>query len=116
MNTEVSFSEVGRYEGFTYIATSQETTNLDQDDLLSFTVDEDVTVYVAYEALNRLYTSTIPEWLTKFKKVEGDPIMAQYRTFDIYSKCFPAGTITLPGADAKSHNVSRNYFVMVRKQ
>jgi hypothetical protein len=43
VNTEISFSEVGRYEGLTYIATSQETTDLDQDDLLSFTVDEELT-------------------------------------------------------------------------
>ncbi len=115
-NTEVSFSDVGSYEGLTYIATSQDATDLDQDDLLSFTVDEDVTVYVAYECLNRLYSSTIPKWLMEFEKVDGDPIVAQYRTFDIYSRCFPAGTIILPGADGKSHNVSRNYFVMVRKQ
>jgi hypothetical protein len=114
-NSEVSFSDVGIYRGFTYIMTSQYAANMDREDLLTFTVDENVIVYVAYESLNRQYSSSVPDWLKEFEKESGDPIVAQYRTFDIYSKPFPAGTITLPGADSQNHNVSRNYFLMVNK-
>jgi predicted esterase len=114
--TEVSLSDVGRYEGLTYIAASKDAANLYQQDLLRFTVDEDVIVYVAYESLDRLFTSTIPEWLQDFKKEEGDQIAAQYHYFDVYSKRFPAGEIILPGADAENHNVMWNYFIMFKKQ
>jgi hypothetical protein len=113
---EVSFSDVGRYEGLTYIAASRDAANLDQQDLLSFTVDEDVIVYVAYERLDRLHTSSIPGWLEDFRKESGDQIVAQYHYFDVYSKAFPAGEIKLPGADAARHNVMWNYFVMFQKQ
>jgi hypothetical protein len=112
---EVSFSNVGRYEGLTYIAASKDAANLDQQDLLSFTVDEDVMVYVAYERLDRLYSSSIPGWLEDFQKEEGEQIVAQYHYFDVYSKSFPAGEIKLPGADAAHHNVMWNYFVMFKK-
>jgi hypothetical protein len=114
--TEVSFSEVGRYEGLTYIATSKDAANHDQPDLLSFTVDEDVILYIAYERLDCFFSSSVPGWLESFKKETGDPIVAQYHYFDVYSKSYPAGEIQLPGADAASHNVMWNYFVMFRKQ
>jgi predicted esterase len=114
--SEVSFSDVGHYEGLTYIAASKDAANLDQQDLLRFTVDEDVIVYVAYERLDRLFSSTIPGWLEDFKKEEGDQIVAQYHYFDIYSKRFPAGEIKLPGASAADHNVMWNYFIMLKKQ
>ena len=114
--TEVSFSEVGRYEGLTYIATSRDAADLDQPDLLAFTVDEDAIVYVAYERLDHLFASTIPEWLEDFEKEAGNQIVAQYHYFDVYSKRFRAGEIKLPGAAAASHNVMWNYFIMVKKQ
>jgi poly(3-hydroxybutyrate) depolymerase len=114
--SEVSFSEVGQYEGLTYIATSRDAANLDLPDLLAFTVDEDAIVYVAYERLDHLFASTIPEWLKDFKKEAGDQIVAQYHYFDVYSKRFQAGEIILPGAAAASHNVMWNYFIMVKKQ
>lgn len=114
--TEVSFSEVGNYEGLTYISTSQDQANLSGPDILSFDVDEDVIVYVAYEKLDNLFTSTIPDWLKEYKKVDQDQIVAQYHYFDVYKKSFPKGRISIPGAEADRHNVIRNYFVMVQKQ
>jgi len=114
--TEVSFSDIGYYEGLTYISTSQDAANLEADSLLSFTVDEDVTVYVAYERHDRLFTSTIPAWLKEYKKEGTGQITAQYHYFDVYSRNFPAGQIVLPGAAADKNNVLRNYFVMVRKK
>jgi dienelactone hydrolase len=113
--TEVTVSQPGRYGGLTCIATDQKAAGLGQEELLSFTVDEEVTVYVAYETKDRLYRSTIPGWLKDFRKEEGGQIVAQYFYFDVYSKPFPAGRITLPGAEAGEHNATRNYFVMVEK-
>jgi len=114
--TEVSFSKVGDYEGLTYISTSQDQANLSGRDILSFEVDEDVIVYVAYEKLDNLFTSTIPDWLEEYEKVGQDQIVAQYHYFDVYRKTFPKGKISLPGAEADRHHVIRNYFVMVEKQ
>ncbi|MFH0759223.1 MAG: hypothetical protein V2B15_18185 [Bacteroidota bacterium] len=114
--TEVSISETGRYGGLTCIATDQKAAGLDEEDMLSFTVDEDVTLYVAYETKDRLFQSTIPGWLKNFRKEDGDQIVAQYFYFNVYSKQFPAGRITLPGAGAGQNNATCNYFVMVEKQ
>jgi hypothetical protein len=86
------------------------------ENALSFAVDEDVTVYIAYERQDHLYSSTIPDWLKAYDRIEGDKIVAQYFYFDVYKKDFPKGEIVLPGADAKSNNVMRNYFVMLQKQ
>ena len=113
--TEVSISEPGRYEGLTCIVTDQKAAGLDQEELLGFTVDEDVVVYVAYETKDRLYRSSVPGWLKDFRKEEGPQIVAQYHYFDVYSKPFRAGRIVLPGAAAGDHNVNRNYFLMVQK-
>ncbi|MBN1791260.1 MAG: hypothetical protein JW830_12230, partial [Bacteroidales bacterium] len=113
--TEVSFSKVGPYAGLTYISTSSEAADFAGDSILSFTVDENVKVYIAYEKLDLLYTSTIPQWLTAFARENGPQIEAQYHYFDVYSKSYPAGKISLPGADARNNNVIRNYFVMIRK-
>ena len=115
VGTEVSFSEIGKYEGLTFIATSNIQANLSGENALSFNVDEDVNVYVAYEKLDNLYQSTIPEWLNDFEYQDGDQIVAQYHYFDIYKKEFPAGEISLPGGQCNEHNVRRNYFVMVEK-
>ncbi len=90
--------------------------SLDRQDLLRFTLDEDVIVYIAYERLGRLFSSTIPEWLQDFEKEEGDQTSAQYHYSDVYSKRFPAGEIILPGADAASHNVMSKYFIIIKKQ
>jgi len=70
---------------------------------------------VAYEKQDNLFKSSIPEWLIEFEKTESDQIVAQYFYFEVYKKDFPAGEIILPGADAASNDVLRNYFVMVKK-
>ena len=114
--TEVSFSKVGPYEGMTFISTSSEAANFKEDSVLTFTVDENVKVYVAYEKLDLLFTSSIPSWLSEFSKEPGPQIEAQYFYFDVYSKSFPRGKIYLPGADSQNNNVLNNYFVMIRKQ
>ncbi len=114
--SEVSFSNIGDYEGLTYIATSNLMANFTNENILSFHVDEEVNVYVAYEKLDNLYQSAIPEWLKDFEHLEGNQIVAQYHYFDVYKREYPKGIITLPGAAAEQHNVRRNYFVMVEKR
>ena len=47
---------------------------------------------------------------------EDGEITAQYRYFDVYSKLFPKGKVTLPAADAKNNLVGSNYFVMIKKR
>jgi predicted esterase len=113
--TEVTFSQTGIYEGMTYIATSQDQANLSGENVLNFTVDEDVMVYVAYEKLDNLYSSTIPDWLKEYEHLKNGQIVAQYFYFDVYRKPFPKGRVSLPGAEADRHNVIRNYFVMIKK-
>ncbi len=86
------------------------------DDYLSFTVDEPVTVLVAYEKLDNLFTSTLPDWLSEFTKEADEQIVAQYYYYDIFARDFPRGTISLPGANASTTGVNTNYFVMIRSK
>ena len=88
---------------------------LNTTDYLSFDVDEDVTVYIAYEKKDNLLTSTIPAWLQTFEKDETNEIAAQYYYYDVYHKNFPKGTITLPAADVTNRNITKNYIVFVKK-
>lgn len=111
---EINFSDIGRYEGLTFIKTNINEKDTAADNFLSFTTDEDAIVYVAYETLDSNYHSTIPAWLNDFKKEEGQ-IVAQYRYYNVYSKSFPAGKVTLPSADAKANNVGTGYFIMIKK-
>ncbi|RFZ94487.1 hypothetical protein D0C36_02760 [Mucilaginibacter conchicola] len=112
---EISFSNLGNYEGLTYIKGDVNDTSRTEKDLLRFNVDEKVTVYVAYEVHDLKYHSTIPNWLKDFKKEPGQ-VVAQYRYFNVYARDYPKGTITLPGADARKNGVSTNYFVIIKKR
>ena len=112
---EINFSGVDKYEGLTYIKTDVNDTAKTAEKFLSFRVDENVIVYVAYETMDTQYHSTIPDWLTSFTRQNGQ-IVAQYRYFNVYAKKFPKGDITLPGSDAGHNGVACNYFVMVEKQ
>lgn len=113
---EINFSSLGNYNGLTYIMLNENEAGNNSSSYLTFNVDEDVTVYVAYETKDRLFSSTIPSWLSSFEKETSQQIVAQYRYFDVYKKNYPAGTIVLPGADVSNNNVSTNYVVMVKKQ
>ena len=110
---EINFSETGAYEGLTYIAGNNRDTARSAENYLSFFTDEDAMVYVAYEKLDNLYTSAIPQWLKQFKKQPSSQIAAQYFYYDLYYKAFPKGKITLPAADEKRNGVNTNYFVLI---
>ncbi|MFT4155004.1 Ig-like domain-containing protein [Parafilimonas sp.] len=111
---EINFSDIGKYEGLTFIKTDINEKDTSADNFLSFNIDNDATVYVAYETLNANYHSTLPDWLNDFEKEDGQ-IVAQYRYYNVYSKSFPAGKVVLPPANAKANNVGTGYFVMVKK-
>ncbi len=116
-DTEITLSSVPkRYRGLPLIQTPFQDSASVGTNYLSFVVDEPVTVIVAYEKLDNLMTSTIPGWLRDFRKETDEQIVAQYFYYDIFTKDYPAGTIVLPGADAKRHGVNTNYFVMIKKK
>jgi len=112
---EINFNGIDKYKGLTYIKTDINDANKTGDNFLSFNIADDAIIYVAYEKLDILFHSTIPGWLKDFKKEDGE-ITAQYRYFDVYSKLFPKGKVTLPAADAKNNLVGSNYFVMIKKR
>lgn len=111
---EINFSDVGKFAGLSYIKTDINDTAETASDFLSFEIDTDATIYIAYEKFDKLLRSTIPAWLKEWKKEDGE-IAAQYRYFDVYSKAFHKGKVTLPGADAQTNGVVYNYFVIVEK-
>lgn len=112
---EVSVSSTAGFDGMTFIPGNAKDTNRFGGDYLSFEVDEDARVYVAYEKKDHLFTSTIPAWLRKWHRLASGQIVTQYFYYDVYYKDFPKGKVVLPGADEKHNNVSNNYFVLVRK-
>jgi dienelactone hydrolase len=112
---EINFSNLSEYGGLTFIKTDINDVDTSVNNFLSFSVDEDAIIYIAYETMDSLFHSTVPSWLKDFKK-ENRQIVAQYRYYDVYSKEFPKGKISLPSADAKANGVATGYFVMIKKQ
>lgn len=116
-DTEITLSGgIGKYENVTLIQTDASDTTNSQPFYLQFEVDEDVMVYIAYEKLDNLYTSSIPEWLKAYHKESNEQIIAQYFYYDVYSKAFPKGIILIPDAEEKKNGVNTNYFVMIKKK
>jgi hypothetical protein len=112
---EINFSDVHQYAGLTFIQTDANDADQPGAGFLSFDIDEDAMVYVAYETLDSNFHSTIPAWLTTFTRQPGQ-IVAQYRYFNVYSKAFPKGRAVLPGADSKANGVGSNYFVFIKRK
>jgi dienelactone hydrolase len=114
---EVTFSGgLQRYEGLTLIQTDPNDTVEAKPYYLQFEVDEDVTVYIAYEKLGHPFPSRIPEWLKSYRKETEEQIVAQYFYYDVYAKDFPKGVIMLPDAQEVKNGVNTNYFVMIKKK
>lgn len=113
---EVTLSgDTGKYKNMLLIRTPLPDTAVASPYYLEFETDEDVTVYVAYEKLETLYRSGVPEWLNNFRKENGQ-LTTQYYYYDIYSKDFAKGKVLLPDGEVKKNGVNNNYFVMVRKK
>ncbi|MEP7277396.1 MAG: putative Ig domain-containing protein [Bacteroidota bacterium] len=111
---ELNFSGLGNFYGLSFIKTDPSDANNKDNDYLSFTIDQDAELLVAYEKTGKQFSSTIPSWLESFTKIDNAEIVNQYRYYGIYSKKLKKGTITLQGADAKNNKVQSNYFLMFR--
>ena len=114
-DNEITVSNCNGYEGMTFIPGNSADINRTSKNYLSFNVDEDARVYIAYEKKDHLFTSTIPPWIKEWNIEPSGQIVAQYFYYNLYYKDFPKGKITLPGADEKNNNGNNNYFVLVRK-
>jgi hypothetical protein len=79
-------------QGATYIKTANGDKNSSAVSFLTFDVNQDVTVYVAYDSR----VTTKPSWLESFTDT-GDDLVNTDTTFDLFAKSYPAGTITLGG-------------------
>ena len=91
-DTSDTFSTIpSKYLGSTYIRTAN-TDAATSENLLTFTVDEPVTIYILY---NDSYT-TKPDWLSDFTDTD-DNIVTTLGTFSVYKKRVSAGTFTLGG-------------------
>src|SRR5690606_6428764 len=110
-----SFSNIGDYYGLTFVKSDEKDSTAASETYMTFNVDQPVEVMVAYEKFDHTRQTTKPEWLNDFRKLPGE-IRAQLKYFDVYSKNFPAGRITLPGGDKVKHGVTTNYFVMIRRE
>jgi predicted esterase len=110
---EINFSNLNGYDGLTLIQTDSRDTEVVDEDYLSFVASNEATVFIGYEKMDNLFTSTIPAWLQSWEKADGE-ITAQYRYFDVYKKSFPPGKISLPGGDVLKNKVKVNYFVLVK--
>ncbi len=113
---EISISDVSKFGGLTFFPTQGSTSSSPAEDYLSFDIDEDATVYIAYETIGGATPSTIPQWLeTGFTKLSDPPVVAQYRYYNVYAKTFTKGRVTLSGPAAQDNGVPTGYFVMVKK-
>jgi hypothetical protein len=77
-------------EGDTYIKTADKDKTRNIASFVTFNVNMDVTVYVAYDDRN----TTTPSWLSSFTDTEDD-IVTSGNTFSIFASYYSAGTITL---------------------
>ncbi len=117
VDNEVTFSGgIQQYEGLTLIQTDANDTTNAKPYYLQFETDDEATVYIAYEKLDKLFSSSVPEWLKTYRKEAGEQIVAQYFYYDVYSKDFPKGVIMLPDAEEMKNGVNTNYFVMIKKK
>jgi len=98
----------GKYLGATFIRTADDDALSTTADLLTFTVDKDVTVYVLH---NDSY-GTKPSWLSQFTDTT-DNIVTTHGTFSVYKKVLSAGTITLGGNTADGSGDNGMYGVLL---
>ena len=86
--------------GATYIKTASDDKASSGNSFISFSVDQDVTVYVAHD--DRITSK--PSWLIPFADI-GQLSISTGATFSIFAKDFPAGTISLGGNESGSYNM-----------
>ena len=81
----------------TYIKTAGNDNSSEGDNFFSFEVDQAVTVYVAHAD----QITSKPSWLTAFNDTGSDISISTDAILSVFSKDFPAGTITLGGNEGE---------------
>lgn len=95
--------------GATYIKTANDDKNRTDQDFLSFSVNHNVTVYVAYNAT----ATSLPNWLSSWKNTN-QTLGTTDRSLKLYSKELAQGTISLGGnLAAGASSAGSNYTVVV---
>jgi hypothetical protein len=77
-----------KYDGLQYLQTANDDKAGTGSPFITFHVNQDVTVYVAYAG------STLPSWLAGWTDT-GDDLVTTDRTLHLYSKDFAKGTVSL---------------------
>jgi hypothetical protein len=80
-------------------------------DLIAFTVDRPVRVYVAYDERG----TSLPGWMSDFED-SGLTLLRQFGTHRLYWKDFPAGTVVLGGNDGKTTGAEMTYVAIITEQ
>jgi membrane-bound inhibitor of C-type lysozyme len=94
--------------GLTMIRTANDDKTNGDAEFLTFTLDQDATVYVAYDAR----IGTLPEWLSKWKRFDGQIVDSRGQAFSVYAQPFSAGDVTLGG---NGGTIDDNmYFVLIK--
>ena len=102
-----------KLEGAPFIQPANDDKNSTSNALLTFTFSQDATLYIAYDPR----ATTLPAWLSDWEKEEvtlgtTDPGTS---TFNLYSKSFAAGSVTLGGTLASPAAGSQmNYLVIAQ--
>ena len=95
--------------GSTYIKTANEDKIGTEADFLSFSVNQDVTVYVGYD--NR--ATSLPDWLAGWASTN-ESVVTTDTSLKLYSKDFPAGQISLGANRAQgASGAGSNHSVMI---
>ena len=93
----------------TYIQTANGDKNRTETSFLSFSVNQDVTVYVAYDSR----ASSLPHWLSSWSNT-GQTLVNTDVPLNLYSQSFPSGSITLGGNFAVgASGAGSNYSVAI---
>ena len=98
--------------GSTYIQTANDDKNANQASFLSFSVNQNVTVFVAYDSR----ASSLPNWLTSWTAT-GEILGTSDVPLSLYSRSFSGGSVSLGGnLAAGASGAGSNYSIMVTGQ
>jgi hypothetical protein len=96
-------------DGAVYIRTANDDKHATQQEFLSFTVDTNVTVYVAYDSR----ATSLPDWMSEWVDT-GKTTNSTDVVLNLYSMDFPPGRVVLGGNKASGAvGAESNYIVMV---
>ncbi|WP_162054270.1 InlB B-repeat-containing protein [Pontibacter pamirensis] len=101
--------------GTSLIRTANDDKKSTSTNLLSFNLSQNATVYVAYDPR----ASALPSWLSGWQKLTDRVGVddAKIGYMELYSKTFPAGTVTLGGnLQSPAAGAQNNYFVIAKAE